>query len=93
MVKHIVLYTLKEEVNKEEAVGIIASVLEPLAGQIDGLNHVEVRRTYQGMDIALYCELDSREAMDAYAVHPLHEEAKSHFFHLLSSRVAADYEC
>ena len=93
MVKHIVLYTLKEGVDKAEAVKLIGSVLEPLAGQIDGLNHVEVRRTYQGMDIALYCELDSREAMDAYAVHPLHEEAKSHFFHLLSSRVAADYEC
>jgi len=45
-----------------------------------------------GADIALYCELESREAMDAYAVHPLHEEAKGHFFPMLSSRVAADYE-
>lgn len=92
MVKHIVLFTVKEGEDKERVAKIAASVLEPLAGQIEGLQHVEVRRTYAGADIALYCELTTREAMDAYAVHPLHEEAKSHFFHLLSGRVAADYE-
>ena len=92
MVKHIVLFTVKEGQDKEQVAEIAASVLEPLAGKIDGLTHVEVRRTYAGADIALYCELESREAMDAYAVHPLHEEAKTHFFHLLSGRVAADYE-
>ena len=92
MVKHIVLFTVKEGEDKDQVAKITASVLEPLAGKIQGLNHVEVRRTYAGADIALYCELDSREAMDAYAVHPLHEEAKTHFFHLLSGRVAADYE-
>ena len=30
--------------------------------------------------------------MAFYADHPLHTEAKSKFFHLLSDRVAADYE-
>lgn len=92
MVKHIVLFTVKEGENKDAVAKIAASVLEPLAGKIDGLTKVEVRRTYAGADIALYCELDSREAMAAYAVHPLHEEAKGHFFPMLSSRIAADYE-
>lgn len=92
MVKHIVLFNVKEGENKEEVARIAASVLEPLVGQIEGLTHVEVRESYAGMDFALYCELTTREAMAAYAVHPLHEEAKTHFFHLLSGRVAADYE-
>ena len=92
MVKHIVLYTLKEGVNKDEAVKLIASVLEPLVGKIPGLLHMEIRRAYVGMDYALYSEFESREALAAYATHPLHEEAKGHFFHLLDSRVAADYE-
>lgn len=92
MVKHIVLFNVKEGENKAEVAKLAASVLEPLAGKIDGLTHVEVRETYAGMDFALYCELESKEAMAAYAVHLLHEEAKSHFFHLLSGRVAADYE-
>ena len=92
MVKHIVLYTLKEDVNKDEAVGIIASVLEPLVGKIPGLLHLEVRRAFNGVDYALYSEFESREALAFYASHPLHQEAKTHFFHFLATRVAADYE-
>ena len=92
MVKHIVLYTFKEDVNKEEAVRIIASVLEPLVGKIPGLLHMEIRQAFQGMDYALYSEFESREALTNYATHPLHLEAKEHFFHFLDSRVAADYE-
>ena len=92
MVKHIVLYTLKEGVDKDEAVKLIGSVLEPLVGKIPGLLHMEIRRAYVGMDYALYSEFESREALASYATHPLHEEAKGHFFHLLDSLVAADYE-
>ena len=92
MVKHIVLYTLKEGVDKKEAVKLIASVLEPLVGQIPGLLHLEIRQAFNGMDYALYSEFESREALSAYAVHPLHLEAKKHFTHLLSTRVAADYD-
>lgn len=93
MVKHIVVYTLKEGVNKEDTVAMIASLLEPLAGKIPGLKHMEVRRVYQGgMDYALYSEFESREALQLYAEHPLHVQAKEQFFHLLDKRVSADYE-
>ena len=92
MVKHIVVYTLKEGVNKPEAIEIIRSVLEPLVGVIPGLLHMEIRRAFQGMDYALYSEFESAQALKDYADHPLHQEAKKHFFHLLDSRVAADYE-
>ncbi len=93
MVKHIVLYTLKEGVDKPEAVRLIASVLEPLVGQIPGLLHLVVLRAYNGMFYALYSEFESRQALADYAVHPLHQQAKTHFFHLLDQRVAADYDC
>ena len=92
MVKHIVLFHVKEGVDVAETVKIAQSVLVPLVGKIEGLKSLEVKQTVAGADIALYCELESREAMAFYADHPLHTEAKSHFFHLLSSRVAADYE-
>jgi heme-degrading monooxygenase HmoA len=93
MVKHIVAYTLKEGVNKEEAVQVIASVLEPLVGQIPGLLHMEIRACYQGgMDYALYSEFESKEALTNYATHPLHLAAKEHFWNWLDTRVAADYE-
>ena len=92
MVKHIVLYTLKDGVDKQEAVKLIASVLEPLVGTIPGLKHLEIRRAFQGMDYALYSEFESRQALTDYASHPLHLEAKTHFAHLLNTRVSADYE-
>lgn len=92
MVKHIVVYKLKEGVDKDEAVKIIASCLEPLVGQIPGLKHMEIRRCFNGMDYALYSEFESRGHLESYAVHPLHLEAKSHFHHFIDTRVAADYE-
>lgn len=92
MVKHIVLYTIKEEYDKDAAVKHIASVLEPLVGQIPGLLHLEIRRCYQGMDYALYSEFESAEAVKAYRAHPLHEAAKATFHHFLDKRVSADYE-
>ena len=92
MVKHIVLYTLKEGLDKDESVKLIASVLEPLVGQIPGLKHLEVRRAYVGMDYALYSEFDTAEDVKNYRAHPLHQEAKSHFHHFLDTRVSADYE-
>ena len=92
MVKHIVLFQVKEGYDVAEVTKIARESLLPLVGKIEGLTHVEVCQTFAGMDIALYCELESREAMAFYADHPLHTEAKSHFFHMLSGRVAADYE-
>ena len=92
MVKHIVVYTLKAGVDKDAAVRLIASKLEPLVGQIPGLLHMEVRRCFAGADYALYSEIEQPEDVKAYRAHPLHQEAKSHFHHFLDTRVSADYE-
>ena len=93
MIKHIVLYTLKKDVNKEEAVEIIKNALEPLVCIVPGLKHLEIRGAYQGgMDYALYSEFESKEALRDYATHPAHLEAKSHFWNFLEDRYCADYE-
>ena len=87
MIKHIVLYTLKKDVNKEEAVKIIKNALEPLVGIVPGLKHLEIRGAYQGgMDYALYSEFESKAALRDYATHPAHLEAKSHFWNFLEDR-------
>ncbi len=92
MVKHIVMYTLKEGVDKDAAVKIVAESLEPLVGKIPGLLHMEIRRCFNGLDYCLYSEFDCAESLKNYATHPLHLEAKSHFHHFLATRYAADYE-
>lgn len=93
MVKHIVIYKLKEGVQKQEAVKHIAGCLEPLVGQIPGLLHMEVRPTCMGdTDYVLYSEFASQKALKDYQVHPLHLAAKEQFHHLLAKRTCGDYE-
>ena len=93
MVKHIVVYTFKEGVDKTEAVKTVASVLEPLVGKIPGLLKMEIRGCYQGgMDYALYSHFECKEALKAYATHPAHLEAKEKFWNFLDKRFCADYE-
>ena len=92
MVKHIVLYTLKEGVDKAEAVASIKAQLEPLVGVIPGLQAMEIRAAYNGVDYALYSEFESKEALTNYATHPAHLAAKEHFWNFLNTRVCADYE-
>ena len=92
MVRHIVLYTLKDGVDKDEAVSIVAAQLEPLVGKIPGLMKMEIRRCFGGCDYCLYSEFARPEDVAAYRAHPLHQEAKTHFHHFLATRVAADYE-
>ena len=93
MVKHIVAYTFKEGVDKDTSVKLIGSLLEPLVGQIPGLLAMQIRPCFQGgMDYCLYSEFESRQALTDYAEHPLHLAAKEQFFHLLDSRVPADFE-
>ena len=92
MVKHIVLFNVKDGEDKDAVTAVAAQHLLPLVGRIPGLLSLEVKRCFAGCDFALYSVLENKEALAVYAPHPLHEEAKSHFFHLLSSRMAADYE-
>lgn len=93
MVKHIVVYTLKEGIDKTAAVEKVASLLEPLVGRISGLLWLEVCQTYQGeADYALYSEFESQEALNAYQTHPEHVAAKEQFSDMIATRVCADYE-
>lgn len=76
MVKHIIIWTLKEEFknNKEVKAGIKAG-LEGLKGKIPGL--LDIRVITEGLpssnaDVMLDSSFTDREALDGYAVHPAH---------------------
>lgn len=93
MVKHIVIYKLREDCEKQTAVHEIAQVLEPLVGVVPGLQWLEVCPTYQGdADYVLYSEFESAEALAEYQVHPSHVAAKAVVRQYVASRMAADYE-
>lgn len=93
MVKHIVIYKLREDCDKQAAVHEIAQALEPLVGVVPGLQWLEVCPTYQGdADYVLYSEFESAEALSEYQVHPKHVAAKAVVHQYVTSRMAADYE-
>lgn len=96
MVKHIVMYKLKE--GKESFSGEKAqktkAALEALVGKIDGLLLLTVRAGYNpdGFDMCLYSEFTSKEALEQYLIHPEHVACKGMVHELICDRVVVDYE-
>lgn len=98
MVKHIVMWQLKEEAlgnSKETNARLIKEKLENLNGKIEGLLKAEVGIDFLGngnFDVVLYSEVLSREALDFYQKHPLHQEVLPFIREAVSDRKAVDYE-
>ena len=78
MVKHIILWKLKEEFSEEEKKQIKAGIkegLERLAGQIPGMTEIKVRidcLPSSTVDVMLDSTFESAEALKAYSTHPKH---------------------
>ena len=78
MVKHIILWKLKEELSEEEKVQVMAGIkegLEGLQGKIPGLIEIKVQTeklTSSNVDLMLDSTFESVEALKGYAVHPEH---------------------
>lgn len=78
MVKHVIIWTLKEEYSEEEKRNIKAGIkegLEGLKGKVPGI--VEIRVITNGLvtsnaDLMLDSSFESFEALKTYAVHPEH---------------------
>lgn len=77
MVKHIILWTLKEEFNTYEIKKGIKEGLESLIGVVPGLLEIKVqteRLPSSNADIMLYSVFENEESLKGYAVHPAHVE-------------------
>jgi len=77
MVKHIILWTLKEEFNTDEIKNDMKESLEALVGVVPGLIELKVqieKLPTSNADVMLYSVLESEEALKGYAVHPKHVE-------------------
>lgn len=93
MVKHIVMWKLSEQCDKQAAAKEIKSALEGLNGKIPGLQFCRVSPAYLGTyDLVLETEFDSAEAQDAYQVNPLHLECKKIVHTYAVDRGFADFE-
>ena len=76
MIKHIVMWRLRESDSRAVDAETIKSLLEGLAGKIPGLLKIEVGVNFiedaNASDVVLYSEFVDRAALEAYQSHPLH---------------------
>ena len=100
MVKHIILWKLKEEYTEEQKAEIkkgIKEGLEGLKGKIPGL--IDVKVNINGLpsstvDLMLDTSFESKEALKNYSVHPEHVAvANSKVRPYTRIRSCLDFEC
>ena len=99
MVKHIILWQLKDEYSEEQKSEIrkgIKEGLEGLKGQIPGLLSIHVQTEYlssSNVDVMLDSAFESEEALKNYSVHPAHVAvANSKVRPFTKLRTCIDYE-
>ncbi|MBP3205323.1 MAG: Dabb family protein [Lachnospiraceae bacterium] len=100
MVKHVILWTLKEsysQAEKEQIKKDIKAGLEGLRGQIDGLKDITVNidpLPSSNCDLMLDSSFETEDALKHYAVHPAHVAvADTKVRPFTASRVCMDYQC
>jgi hypothetical protein len=98
MLKHIVLFKLKENVegaSKEENAKKIKRDLESLKSMIPQIRHMEVGINCipgdAAYDVAIYSEFASEADLSIYAKHPEHVKVADFVGKVRESRVVVDY--
>lgn len=99
MVKHIILWTLKDELSAEEKEQIKVNIkegLEGLKGKIPGLLEIKVQTSKlasSNADLMLDSTFADEESLKGYSVHPEHVAvADGRVRPYTASRICLDYE-
>ena len=100
MVKHVILWQLKDELSAEEKAAVKAGIKEGLEGlsgkKIPGLVDIHVNidtLPSSNADLMLVTTFDSIEALKGYSTHPAHVAvADSKVRPYYKNRVCLDYE-
>ncbi len=98
VVRHLVMWTLKDEVDgvpAKDNAAKMKEMLEALNGRIDGLRHLEVSFDIVAADpecdIVLCSEHDDAAALDHYQSHPEHQACVAFVKTVVTGRKALDY--
>jgi hypothetical protein len=94
MVTHIVMWKLKDR--SIDNARRVQTLLLGMKGRIPGMLELEAgidyARSDRSYDVALITRHESRAALDAYQVHPVHEEVKKVMLELREAATAVDFE-
>ena len=94
MIKHIVMFKLKEK--SPDNVSALASALNEMKGQIDTLRFLEVGEDFKGsdrsFDVVLTTHFENLQGLETYAGHKVHQPVIQLAQSLCSQIMAVDYE-
>ena len=99
MVKHIVLFKLKETLTQNEKMEVMnrfKQAIEALPQQIDFIRQIYVGlncNPAEQWDICLESTFDTLDDVKAYSVHPAHLAAASTIKEAKADRACVDYTC
>ena len=93
MIKHIVMWTIKED--KKHLIAKLKADLEAL-NVLPFVGHIELGSDFSAKDfsydIALYSEFASKEDLAKYQSHPDHKIIVAYMQEMVEKRVMVDYE-
>ncbi len=95
MIRHIVLFQLKDSSEKQYVMSHFKAAIEALPAVIPWIRHIEVRfntNPEEAYDVALVSEFDSLDDVNRYAVHPDHQAAAKIIGPHKENRACVDYE-
>ena len=99
MIKHIVLWKIKDGVEgktKKESILTLKEALEGLKGKIKEIQFLEAGLNFNpadtACDLSLYTEFKSRQDLDLYQKHPEHMKVVELVKKLAAERRVSDYE-
>lgn len=96
MVKHMIIWKLKEEIDQPAAKAAIKEALEGLVGKIDGLLEMKIHTEgydCSAGDLLMDSTFESKAALDAYQAHPDHQAIANTLVRPnAQSRLSFDYE-
>ena len=96
MVKHIILWTLKDEYNNDRIKQEMKVKLEGLVGVVPGLSVMKIEINplpSSNADVMLYSAFENEEALRNYATHPEHVKvADTNVRPFTDTRTVIDFE-
>jgi len=95
MIVHIVMFNFKDE-NKKANMIQAKQMLENLMGAVPTLKSIDVGINFaseaRAMDLSIITSFESREALEAYAIHPEHLKVVDFIKEVVEYSKVVDYE-
>ena len=99
MIKHIVMWTIKEGAEgntKQRNAELIKEKLEALYGKVPQIKKIEAGISYrhdkEDFDVVLISEFESKKDLEEYQKHPIHNIAAEFNGKVRDKRICVDFE-